>query len=138
MSNRPVLLYNRAWLLNFETGVCPIGYLNYEWMYGDATHPIRDVVAANPSALVVMPTTSFESLRRGRYEEDDPGALDLLRRIGLITSTVHYRQGSTERRIKDELWRNGVGSMIRDSHVELARFGRYVVIGAPVDANAPR
>lgn len=138
MVDRPVLLYNRAWLLNFETGVCPIGYLNYEWMYGDATHPITEVVAANPSALVVMRTTSFESLQRGSYEEDDPSALDLLRRVGLITSTVHYRQSHLERRIKDGLWRNGVGAMIRESHAELGRFGRYVVIGAPVDANAPR
>lgn len=136
MKDRPVLFYNRMWILNFQTGVCPIGYLNYEWMYGDAVQPIGEVVRANPDALVVMPARSFESLKTGAYEEPGPPNLDAIRRIGLITSTVHSRQSPIERRIKDDLWRLEVGSLIRDTHKELARFGGFVVVGVPPETHA--
>ena len=137
MRSRPVLLYNRLWRLNVHLGVLPIGYLNYEWMYGDATQPIEDVLAAHPDALVVMDARSHESLTSGRYPQEGPASLSGMRRLGRVTSTVHYEQGPIEREIKDRLWRERVGRLIKDSHGESARFGPFVVLGAPPGPATP-
>jgi hypothetical protein len=125
---RPVLFYGDLWWLNHRTGVCPVGYLNYDLMYANARRPIAAVAAAHRNVLVVLSEEQYAVLFEGAIPEAREPDLTAAKRLALVTSTVHYTQTPLEHVLKIELWRRNLGASLVGDFGEAARFGPYVVI----------
>ena len=126
--DHPVMFYKDTWQLNHHLGVCPVGYTFYDLMYSDDRRPLRETLAANKEAYVVMGASTYRRLYG--LEEHTPWkrVLRLREKLGVYLATVHYFQSPKENEIEYQMWKESLGDeLVREYELE-AQFGWVVVL----------
>lgn len=135
-ASRPILFYSTTWPLGKQVGVFKEDFANDDFLYSNERgEQIRQWLEARPEALVIM----YREVHDRLFEVSDPSVFpeferqfqpSITKSLAARLSTVHFSAVRVENELKENRWKDTVGSLVLGSYDIIAEFGPYVVLAS--------